>query len=285
MKVSVIIPTFKPGDYLFACLHSLFKQTMKPSDFEILLILNGCSEPYYSNIKNYILRNNFSNLKLIRTDEKGVSAARNIGLEHSQGDYVCFIDDDDYVSTTYLEDLYSTVSPDSISICPLKCFKDGAEMELYDDYITKNYNYLVENRNGRITLLSARHYFSNPVCKLIPIEVARKGSFNSSVSIGEDGLYFFKISPYIKNIELAPKSAVYYRRIRENSSSRHVDHKSKIKKLFSLLWQYLISWFKSPFRYNVIFLMTRLAAVIFSIAVNFKNFLVAYLSNMNAHAL
>ena len=273
MKVSVIIPTFKPGDYLFACLHSLFRQTMKPSDFEILLILNGCSEPYYSNIRNYILRNNYSNLKLIQTDEKGVSAARNIGIEHSKGDYVCFIDDDDYVSSTYLEDLYSSITPDTISICPLKCFKDGAEMELYDDYITKNYNYLMENCNGRVTVLAARHYFSNPVCKLVPLEIARKGSFNNSLSIGEDGLYFFKISPYIKNIELAPQSAVYYRRIRESSSSRYVDHKSKIKKLFSLLWQYSITWLRAPVRYNLIFFMTRLVAVSYSIMFNLKKFL------------
>ena len=137
----------------------------------------------------------------------------------------------------------------------------------------------MENCNGRVTILAARHYFSNPVCKLVPVEVARKGSFNNSLSIGEDGLYFFKISPYIKNIELAPQSAVYYRRIRENSSSRYVNQKSKIKKLFSLLWQYLITWLRSPFRYNVIFFMTRLAAVSFSIMVNFKGLLVAYMSN------
>lgn len=278
MKISVIIPTYKPGDYLFTCLRSVYHQSMKASDFEVLLILNGCSEPYSSEINNFIDEYNFLNLRLVQSDEKGVSAARNKGIELSQGDYICFIDDDDYVSNTYLEDLYSSISSNSISICSLKCFNDSKDDRLYDDYITKNYNYLSKHCQHRVSIIKARHFFSNPVCKLVPRVIAQRSRFNKSLYLGEDGLYFFSISQYVKNIKLAPSSAVYYRRVRDNSSSRKVSYELKINQLLSLFRQYLLTWSKSPFKFNLIFFITRLAAVIYYIMINFKGLLQIKLS-------
>ena len=54
MKISVIIPTYKPKEYLWECLDSLYNQTLSKQDFEVLLVLNGCDEPYKSNIRKYI---------------------------------------------------------------------------------------------------------------------------------------------------------------------------------------------------------------------------------------
>lgn len=102
MKISVIIPTYKPQSYLWECLDSLRNQTFPKSDFEIFLILNGCKDPYQSQIENYLLIHEICNLRLIQTDQLGVSNARNIGLDCANGDYITFIDDDDYVSPYYL---------------------------------------------------------------------------------------------------------------------------------------------------------------------------------------
>lgn len=56
MKISVVVPTYKPKYYLWECLNSLKEQTFPVDDFEILLVLNGCCEPYKSEIEEYLLK-------------------------------------------------------------------------------------------------------------------------------------------------------------------------------------------------------------------------------------
>ena len=108
MKISVIIPTYKPQAYLWECLDSLVAQTFPKEDFEIVLVLNGCTEPWKSQIQEYIdAKMKGMNVKFIHTEQGGVSNARNIALDAAQGEYVTFIDDDDYVSKTFLASSYS----------------------------------------------------------------------------------------------------------------------------------------------------------------------------------
>lgn len=101
-KISVIIPTYKPKEYLWDCLESLERQTLPPNEFEIIIVLNGCNEPYYSQIKKHIESTSL-NINFIHTLLGGVSNARNLGLDAANGDYISFIDDDDYVSESFLE--------------------------------------------------------------------------------------------------------------------------------------------------------------------------------------
>ena len=105
MEISVIIPTYKPQDYLWRCLDSLDGQTLAKDKFEVILVLNGCKEPYDGEIKNYAVNHSQLPLDYIQTDKGGVSNARNIGIDAANGDYITFIDDDDYVSPRYLEAL------------------------------------------------------------------------------------------------------------------------------------------------------------------------------------
>lgn len=58
MKISVIIPTYKPKAYLWECLDSLVAQTFAKKDFEVLLVLNGCLEPYRSEIEHILKKIN-----------------------------------------------------------------------------------------------------------------------------------------------------------------------------------------------------------------------------------
>ena len=56
IKISVIIPTYKPQNYLWECLESLVRQTFPGQHFEIILVLNGCTEPWKSQIEEFIRR-------------------------------------------------------------------------------------------------------------------------------------------------------------------------------------------------------------------------------------
>ena len=79
MKISVIIPSYKPGEYIKECLSSLKRQTLSADDFEIVVVLNGCDAPYQSVLEKYIQEENIVNAHVIHTDTPGVSNARNVG--------------------------------------------------------------------------------------------------------------------------------------------------------------------------------------------------------------
>ena len=99
--ISVIIPTYKPGAYIYECLDSIINQTLDCKLYEILIILNGFSEPYYKCIASYT---DYNNVKILYESMASVSNARNKGLEVAKGEYICFIDDDDVVYSNYLEE-------------------------------------------------------------------------------------------------------------------------------------------------------------------------------------
>ena len=95
MQISVIIPTYKPQDYIYQCLDSLCRQTMDTSLWEVIVVLNGCDAPWHNQLKEYATSHPQIQMHVIQTNEPGVSNARNIGLEYAQGEYITFIDDDD----------------------------------------------------------------------------------------------------------------------------------------------------------------------------------------------
>ena len=115
MKISVIIPSYKPQSYILECLDSICGQTFPKSDFEVILVLNGCKEPYDGQLREYISNHPEVQWNFIQTDEGGVSNARNLGLDAAKGEYITFVDDDDYVSGVYLEELYNKAERNTIS--------------------------------------------------------------------------------------------------------------------------------------------------------------------------
>lgn len=258
MKISVIIPTYKPQSYLWECLDSLRNQTFPKSDFEIFLILNGCKDPYQSQIENYLLIHEICNLRLIQTDQLGVSNARNIGLDCANGDYITFIDDDDYVSPYYLEELYKKVSPDTISLCYPYAFNDGYPNIQLPYSKTDVFEFYRHNKGIFKLSSKVRKYFSGPCMKLIPICFIQGRRFDIRFKNGEDTLFMFLISDRIKNITFSSDNAVYYRRFRTNSafmSKRSLYN--RLRNSFRLIVSFTMIYLKHITQYNFNFYITR----------------------------
>ena len=103
--ISVIVPVYNMEKYLARCIESLLCQTMK--DFEILLIDDGSTDGSASICKEYAAQDN--RIRYIKKKNGGLSDARNVALEHVKGEFVTFIDSDDFVHSTYLEYLLSLI--------------------------------------------------------------------------------------------------------------------------------------------------------------------------------
>lgn len=101
IKVSIIVPVYNAEKYIDRCIKSLIEQTYK--NIEIILVNDGSKDNSLNIIKNY--SNVDGRIIVIDQENSGPSAARNIGIEKSQGYYIAFIDADDYVEISYIEDM------------------------------------------------------------------------------------------------------------------------------------------------------------------------------------
>ena len=263
MKISVIVPTYKPKEYLWECLDSLVAQTLPGREWELLLVLNGCCEPWRTQIEQYIgSKMQGINVVFVQTDSPGVSNARNIALDRARGEYITFIDDDDYVSPQYLEELLKKASKNTISLCYPLSFIDGSN-SYTPYYITKQY---LENAGNEVYgFMKARKYFNGPVYKLLSRDIIGDRRFNVNFKNGEDSLFMFQISDRFKYVVFTSKSATYYRRIRQGSATTGVRSISQII-WNGMKWNMELSkiFLTSPFSYNLMFYITRILGSVHS---------------------
>lgn len=261
MKISVIIPTYKPKDYFWECLDSLVQQTFSKDDFEVIIVLNGCCEPWKEGIETYMAsKMKGMNINFIQTDVPGVSNARNVALDNAKGEYVTFIDDDDFVSPKFLQKLYEKTSSNTVSICYPFAFNDGNTNIQLPYRITDAYDYCV--KNNKTTLNSkARKFFSGPWMKLIPMSIIQNRRFDVRFKNGEDSLFMFLISDRIKPLSFTSKEAVYYRRIRKGSANSNLStYKKRIIHAKRMITEYCKIHSKG--KYNKLFFLTRIVATL-----------------------
>ena len=257
MKISVIVPTYKPQAYLWECLDSIHNQTFPKTEFELVLVLNGCCDPYNEQIKDWIKAHSDLQIQYFQTDERGVSNARNIGLNAARGGYLCFVDDDDYISSDYLSELYKSATRSVVSFSDTVSFDDATkEVEknntLHRDFISKS----CRKRYG---ILSVRRFYSAPVRKLVSRDIIGTRRFDVNFKNGEDTLFFFLISDKITYSRPSKGTAIYYRRCRPTSA--YFIQKSRSEKItlsFNMILTLCRYYVKNIKHYNLIFFITRI---------------------------
>lgn len=263
MDISVIIPSYKPQLYIYDCLRSIASQSLNKERYEVILVLNGCCNPWKAEIENYAqsyLKG--LNFILIQLDEGGVSNARNYGINKSVGDYITFLDDDDYVSPSYLEELLKVSKPDLVGIARPIAFTEG-ENESQPYTITNVFDRFYPS--SKISFLRLRRYFSGPCMKLIHRTIIGERRFNTSFTVGEDGLFMFTISDRIHYCSLAEPSAIYYRRYRFGSLTTKRDRSFIQSNNLRLLKALSKVYFHRPYKYNIVFYLMQVLSCIYGI--------------------
>lgn len=215
--LSVIIPTFRTQDYLWECLASLERQSLSHTFFEVIVVLNGPKEPYWSELSAYQQAHPAMNLRCLYADKTGAASARNAGLEVACGQFVTFLDDDDYLSDSCLEEMLSLSTEEYIVACYPYSFQDGMAEKQCPYTMTDAYDYCTRHQCTSLHSI-ARLYLSGPCMKLIARDMIGDRRFNPTFTVGEDSLFMFLISDRIKGILFTSRQAVYYRRLRAGST-------------------------------------------------------------------
>ena len=134
IKVSVIVPVYNVEEYISKCLDSLVEQTLK--DIEIIVVNDGSPDNSQKIIDKYVKK--YKNIKSYIKKNGGLSDARNYGLKYAQGEYISFIDSDDYVDKTMMEKMYKKAIKDDLYIVVCD------NIEVYDEkevYKKSNFHY------------------------------------------------------------------------------------------------------------------------------------------------
>ena len=128
--ISVIVPVYNMEDKLERCLDSLVNQTYK--NIEIIVINDGSKDNSINVINKY--KKKYKNIVVIDRENKGISVTRNEGIKIAKGDYIAFVDSDDYVELDMYEKLYKKITKDKsdIVVCNYKMFNDNLEFTNLD---------------------------------------------------------------------------------------------------------------------------------------------------------
>ncbi len=261
-KISIIIPTYNPDDYIKECLTSIFQQTLSTNLFEIIIILNGDVDKYTPRIKKIIeTAPKDLHISFYTTTTKGVSNARNIGIEKATGEYICFIDDDDLISPTYLTQLLEKANDKTVVISNVHSFKKNAQECSNNFFICKQLSHKNDYINA--SQFKIRSFLAFPVAKIIHKNIIGDRRFDTRFKNGEDALFITTLSDRIKSIDFTNDDAIYYVRERNGSASRKkIPIKELINTSIKLIMTYINIYIKNFPRYNFLLFLSRIPGVI-----------------------
>lgn len=227
VKISVVLPVYNVADYLRKCLDSLVNQTFK--DFEVICVNDGSTDLSLGILEGYALTD--SRFKIISQENQGLSGARNTGIEHVQGEYVLFVDSDDWLEENALELLYEHVKGFNSEITMFKFkFFDDDTSEISEDPFTN-----LEVIDPALYTGNFSYYDVLDIIFKIshaPFNKLYKTSFLRNLgakflygSYYEDVEFFYKVFFKAKKVSLLPEYLYYYR-IRDYSISTSGDEGS-----------------------------------------------------------
>lgn len=201
-KISIVIPVFNASQYIAETVESVISQTY--TNWELILVNDGSLDD--SGIICDRLSEKDERIRVFHQENSGVSTARNKGIELAKGEWIVFIDSDDYVDRNMLEVMLSNSKNMDLVVCPLKEFPTG-KVKLWEE---KTYSGLADTQADFKGLYSAGFY-NSPCGKMYRCNLI-KDLFPKDVSLGEDLLFnlsYMKNCGSIKAIE----SPMYFYRV------------------------------------------------------------------------
>ncbi|MCQ9626461.1 glycosyltransferase family 2 protein [Cetobacterium somerae] len=209
-KVSIVVPIYNGEKYINRCLESILNQSYK--DFEVILIDDGSKDSSLKKLCDYEKKD--TRIRVFTQKNSGPSAARNRGIKESEGEYLIFIDIDDYVSEFYLEKNLLKMDKKTLILSNvLEVFTRKTEKrEIFDkkSCSLEKIEVLKSIINGKAGLVCG---------KLIDLKMLKnkKILFDENIEMCEDQLFFLEVALESEEFYYESEYLYYYDR-RDNSS-------------------------------------------------------------------
>lgn len=223
-KVSIIIPVYNAEEHLAKCINSVLSQTEK--NIEIILIDDGSQDSSLDICQNYAKQD--ERIRVIHQDNAGVSAARNQGLEVASGEYLGFVDSDDWIEKDMYERLLNEAEKNDADVvmCDAKMVYSDGEIQvdtitqLSCNYILKKSDFtpalLLEMAGSAWRCIYKNNRFSNELSK------AKRVQFPPGIKFSEDRIFNLYAMGYANKIVYIKEA--YYNRYMNEKSAVHRFH-------------------------------------------------------------
>lgn len=219
-KISVIVPIYNTEEFLNSCLQSIASQSYR--DYEVLMIDDGSSDNSSCICRKY--EDQDSRFHYFYQENQGLASARNFALSFVQGDYISFVDSDDYLDENFLRDLLSTIkdTKSDVAVCQFYVWEypyalpqnlkstNSVDQCLCSQKIFLKGIFSLKNR-GREKIISGGHVTN----KLFRAELLQGIQFEKSVV--EDEPFLFLLSRRINQVAYVHSRLYYYRQRRGSS--------------------------------------------------------------------
>lgn len=189
--VSIVIPVYNAESFLTICLSSICSQTYQA--LEIILVDDGSVDRSLAICNEYASRD--GRVVVIHQENKGVSAARNVGIQIATGKYIAFIDADDYIKKDYFERLVRDITEHNADMvcCNMIELQDGKEISLSIPRVIDNRLVTDDVSFYRDIALECEGYWATVWGKLIKTDLAKRHTFSTSIRYGEDQIYIYDL--------------------------------------------------------------------------------------------
>ena len=226
-EISVIVPVYNVEKYLSQCLDSILAQTF--CDIEIICVNDGAKDNSRKILEEYKKKD--KRIIVIDKQNGGLSSARNTGLKYAKGNFISFIDSDDWISSDMLEKLYNNITGlnTDISMCGVNVFDENTKKIKEDGY----FNFSVFPLWFDYNVFS--YIDTKPFTMEVPVMAWNKlyrHSFLEACNaqfperkIFEDGAFFFSVYFKTKRVSLIREPLYYYRINRKSSILNNNDEK------------------------------------------------------------
>ena len=228
IKFSIIIPVYNVEKYLKKCLDSVLSQTY--TNYEVIIVCDKCEDESEKIVDKYV--KNHSNFKKIYKEKTGLSMARNIGVENACGEYILFLDSDDYIASELLSVLNDNLN-DNLDV--LRFQARVIEKDNIIDYNEEGFD--VTNGVEAFKHIIKYHFVENSWCYCYNKKFFKNHNFKFMVGcVAED----YGLTPLIiaKASRVKSISFIGYNYVqRENSLMSEKDYKKKVKKMDDMFLQ------------------------------------------------
>ena len=240
IKISIIIPIFNAEKFLNKSISSVINQTY--NNIEIILVNDGSTDNSKRICEKFLKED--KRIKLINCKNNGVSFARNLGLQKSTGEYIFFLDSDDWIDKKTIEIMIKNVNENNADIVKVNHFntysKSREKINKFDLVLKekfKNKDLVVIEPKVR-EYLYANTYLLNTVWgELIKKSLTKDILFDNCVTYGEDLLFNFKLLKKSRKM-IYLKDAYYHYYINKNGINQNYDFNTLCKKIQNLNYVY-----------------------------------------------
>lgn len=233
-SITVIIAIYNASQYLRQCIDNILSQNFQ--DFELLLVNDGSTDSTGEICDEYAKKD--KRIRVFHEQHKGVAHARQIGLDNAKGEYILYIDADDVIELTLLNDLYQTVKihDAELVICDYTELTNSGPVYRKQEPTSKTGIGLLEDILNGILYGALWN-------KLIKTDCIRKSHamFPFDLTMREDLVFLAQVLPTIYNVQYLPKSLYGYERRNTSSLTNNYANESTQYYRQELLWnRYII---------------------------------------------